>query len=573
MLYRIAQILVVILMICLSNLRAQSETVTIYPIDKGTIEKLDSLNGKNYGYYDSYEETIGRRDDRTFRHYYRTWYLFALDQIPLGARINSCTLYVYISSYYVDNYVDNNKAKIIKLPEYYSPSADYWSEFDNSGTVYYVDIKYDQAFVAYSSNSLLASDVQTCVNTTSNRGLTIGILSQNEGNNNSYAHILGFYITVSYTPRISVTIQNSFNGGKLEIDGSLTDSPCQLIWYSGDTHWIRAYTQQVGCITYPFPEPGTWWCSAGTGKTQVNNNTPVSITPNSDCTYRAEFGTPKAAVIVRNSFGGGTIIVDNVNYSSGSVFNWEIGSTHILRADTQYYNGKLYPLKLTDKWKNITTNQVYNQNPCVVTIGGCETYEAQFEPAILFVTVTQKLSNDILTSAGIGYWEGGPDFREYSIPKQLNFQEQSTQCLRGSQSIESGEKYKYWKVGSAVQSDVTNHHIFTIASNDTIFTSQFAPTHPATIQAQLIDGGSPGGYVEFKDPWLIDYPDPQYGNNLRNQGMSAPFKSVAYDPKQPNLGLNTQYKGVFLNQDYNIPNNPYYSVRAPQEQMIGNYKG
>jgi len=147
------------------------------------------------------------------------------------------------------------------------------------------------------------------------------------------------------------------------------------------------------------------------------------------------------------------------------------------------------------------------------------------------------------------------------------------EVLRGHQQIVSNEKYRVWERNQVEQLDtVENHRGFTILLDDQNLTSRFHPTHPATIQAQLIDGGSPGGYVEFKDPWLIDYPDPLYGNNLRNQGMSAPFKSVAYDPRQPNLGLNTQYKGVFLMQEI-APNKPYYSVRAPKEQVIGSYKG
>jgi len=201
--------------------------------------------------------------------------------------------------------------------------------------------------------------------------------------------------------------------------------------------------------------------------------------------------------------------------------------------------------------------------------------DAEAATSDISVTLYQLLDDNITSVGTIGRWNNSNFDTRYTSGQSISVYEGAIEVLQGDQSVYSGQKYNVWERNSSRELDVINHHPFIIQSYDHNFTSQFAPTHPATIQAQLIDGGSPGGYVEFKDPWLIDYPDPLYGNNLRNQGMSAPFKPVAYDPKQPNLGLNTQYKGVFLNQtpDPQNPNAPYYSVRAPQEQMIGSYKG
>ncbi|MFQ5582929.1 MAG: T9SS type A sorting domain-containing protein [Calditrichia bacterium] len=88
-----------------------------------------------------------------------------------------------------------------------------------------------------------------------------------------------------------------------------------------------------------------------------------------------------------------------------------------------------------------------------------------------------------------------------------------------------------------------------------------------------------GGTVDFKDPWFIDYPDPQYGNNLRNRGMndSGPdairfwTRNSPFNPDSNSTFGQEQYKyrGVFLNEG-GPPfwNPPYYTVRVPQTQTI-----
>lgn len=72
------------------------------------------------------------------------------------------------------------------------------------------------------------------------------------------------------------------------------------------------------------------------------------------------------------------------------------------------------------------------------------------------------------------------------------------------------------------------------------------------------------GSVFFKDPWLINYPDPLFGNNLRNQGMNAQFKprSSPFFPDYNTSYGGEIYRGVFLNENPTyIPQQPYYSVR------------
>ena len=83
------------------------------------------------------------------------------------------------------------------------------------------------------------------------------------------------------------------------------------------------------------------------------------------------------------------------------------------------------------------------------------------------------------------------------------------------------------------------------------------------------------------DPWYVDYADPLFGNTLRNRGTQttgldalqfrlrpSPF-NPDYNTTFPNDNGQVQsYKGVFLNQDYNVPGNPYYSAKVELEQSV-----
>ncbi|MBI5661657.1 MAG: peptidase S8, partial [Ignavibacterium album] len=68
------------------------------------------------------------------------------------------------------------------------------------------------------------------------------------------------------------------------------------------------------------------------------------------------------------------------------------------------------------------------------------------------------------------------------------------------------------------------------------------------------------------DPWLRDSNEIPYG--IRNQGPSAPFKSLPNTNN--NLAINSNHQGVFLNQSGPGSNwlPPYYSVKADYVQNI-----
>jgi hypothetical protein len=147
----------------------------------------------------------------------------------------------------------------------------------------------------------------------------------------------------------------------------------------------------------------------------------------------------------------------------------------------------------------------------------------------------------------------------------------STQVIQGDQAIYSNEKYLKWVRNTSDESNNLNHHTFTIQANDVNFITKFNPTNSDIIIKNSLEQSSVnGGNIQFQDPWLIDYPDPQYGNTKRNQGMDAPFKQRT-SPFYPDFTTSYNgdvYKGVFLNQDFRVPNQPYYSVKADYLQTF-----
>lgn len=187
------------------------------------------------------------------------------------------------------------------------------------------------------------------------------------------------------------------------------------------------------------------------------------------------------------------------------------------------------------------------------------------------VTVDQRNSGGTpLSGTSVGRWEGGPDFQDYPIPitEPLTFLVGSMEVLKGHQELVGipVEKYNRWND----EPDVSNHHKFIIKDQPEELVSWFKPSKNVILKTKLISGGSGHDIIEFKDPWFIDYPDPEYGNNLRNKGMDADFKEQdsPFNPNTNQTGPGSEYKGVFLNQL--IQDGVYYSVRVTQAYATNN---
>lgn len=176
-------------------------------------------------------------------------------------------------------------------------------------------------------------------------------------------------------------------------------------------------------------------------------------------------------------------------------------------------------------------------------------------------------------------WEG-TEFTQnpFSSGAFFDFPINLPQTIKGDQAVylnettAKNEKYNNWNDD---KSAVANHHTFTILSTTNDLTSYFGATYSnITIKNNLENFDNiNGGYIWFKDPWLIDYSDPVYGSTKRNRGMDidgndrldykqrvSPFYSNFAVPN------GDDYKGVFLSQSYTIPNNSYYSVKVDAVQ-------
>jgi len=150
-----------------------------------------------------------------------------------------------------------------------------------------------------------------------------------------------------------------------------------------------------------------------------------------------------------------------------------------------------------------------------------------------------------------------------------------TETLLADQTIRNNQKYRVWKKLDTEESSVINFHDFNVpAGFNKPLISQFDQNYSnVKIENYLVSNGSSNtGNISFQDPWLIDYADPAYGNNKRNQGMNAPFKS-RQSPFSPDYSTSYNgdvYQGVFLGQGYNQGNwaAPYYSVEALSSQNV-----
>lgn len=196
------------------------------------------------------------------------------------------------------------------------------------------------------------------------------------------------------------------------------------------------------------------------------------------------------------------------------------------------------------------------------------------------VLVDQKReSGQLMTGTHVSRWENN-NFVDYTVPiPPFSFNTGDTEVLKGLQGLVTDpyEKYNIWvRNNTNNEPDVKNHHQFTILPNDNSLTSQFKKTYSSvTIKNSLEGTTSTGGNLEFRDPWFIDYQDPNFAYQWRNRGMDSALFYSRTSPFYPDYNTSYNgltYKGVFLNQGYNPINNtwtpPYYSVKADAVQDI-----
>lgn len=195
-------IVFIIIMLAFKGIFSETEYFT--PSDTRIVQYVDD-GVTTYGTGGDWD--IGRLDDSGVEIRYRTRYEFYLAGVPSNARIDSVKISFLITNASSSSY----KAKFVKLPDAYYGASDHWSKFTSSGTVYASNLSYNQDYPDKSYLQLTA-DVTNAIK--GDQHLCIGFMSQNEATDETNANIFISYITVYYSPKVTVTVQNSFDEWK-----------------------------------------------------------------------------------------------------------------------------------------------------------------------------------------------------------------------------------------------------------------------------------------------------------------------------------------------------------------------
>lgn len=180
----------------------------------------------------------------------------------------------------------------------------------------------------------------------------------------------------------------------------------------------------------------------------------------------------------------------------------------------------------------------------------------------LFAGVRVRQTDSSGTSFGSwSRWESN-QWKSYPDTSFIRPQSSESWLLKAQQSFKPGttQKFQYWSY--RLGSNYKNHGSVTIDGSTPNVVGQFTYTQNATVQAKFDGVNTPGSYVNFKDPWRIDFTESPYGT--RNRADSAIFSQVNYS--QNNVGTATIDSGIFLNQSYSGSNPMFYSVKVPTTQ-------
>jgi len=309
-------------------------------------------------------------------------------------------------------------------------------------------------------------------------------------------------------------------------------------------------------VNGPDVEPGKWQWMPSLAVDPTNGD--IAITYFSMDSTGSNFMTNR--YLAYSSDGGITfkrVVISDVR------FNWEPrgdGKSSPTYAG-DYYETAAYGGKVWNTWSDKRT-------------GVMQAWVENLPGPPVYVTVDQKLEGSPGSIDNVGRWEADM-FKNYPVPQTFTFIANQDEVLRGAQNIISNQKYIRWNE----LEDVTNHHSFDIEPNMDDLTSNFEQTkNGITIRNEFLSapGADPeDDVIEFKDPWFIDYPDPDYNDQKRNRGMkdhgpdALHFweRSSPFYPDYDTEYNGNKYLGVFLDQLV-IPGMSYYSVQTLQMQPI-----
>jgi hypothetical protein len=127
------------------------------------------------------------------------------------------------------------------------------------------------------------------------------------------------------------------------------------------------------------------------------------------------------------------------------------------------------------------------------------------------------------------------------------------------------QKLLFW---NNISEKCQNYNSFLISGQSTyqIQPQYWSVENEVTICNYLLSASADTiGTIFFKDPWFVKDGDPAYYDSpygYRNLGLDAVFEEQEspFNPNSNASGPGSEYKGVFLEQPFDDPSNPYYSV-------------
>ncbi len=200
----------------------------------------------------------------------------------------------------------------------------------------------------------------------------------------------------------------------------------------------------------------------------------------------------------------------------------------------------------------------------------------EYTVPVTTVTIDQRNSQNQQVGS-LKKWDNDLDQwgNNFNPGSQFSFNVGSQQVILADQTLISGEKYNNWNGVS----DVINHHSFFINEQTNSLISYFRPVYTGITIKNALEGTSvTGGFIEFLDPWYIDFEDQNHADQNRNRGMENAYarerESLPFTPDYTTSYANGSdpshaYQGVFLNQS-GPPywNPPYYTAQALTDQDI-----
>ncbi|MBD3225873.1 MAG: S8 family serine peptidase, partial [Caldithrix sp.] len=184
------------------------------------------------------------------------------------------------------------------------------------------------------------------------------------------------------------------------------------------------------------------------------------------------------------------------------------------------------------------------------------------------LTVKQVNPNQDGLNTNFARLENGQWNTDYIDPEPFGHIFAENAYYRANQELiwdDQLNKYIKFHSWEALMDSYINYHSFHIEPGLNEIVAHFEKIDEATLDISFISGGDINNRnveIKFKDPWLYDC-NGTYGS--KNCGFNATYHTE-FAPF--NIAVNSDYRGVFLNQPYTGTNPVYYSVLAPEEQTI-----